>query len=466
MKGLIAILLFALPLGAQNLRGGGIRVSALNNHWAVQSRGAAFLWDHSRATMNLVDGPQVAIPTSHAAAFRPDGTAENNPCCGGYASYPLTVAANAKFDLGTQFAVSITQRRVTGVTGYDISHANFWAVVHGLTAGKYQFYSGAGKYSGTNPATNSQLSATVGRYSTQTYSYAPRNWCRSQNGSLLSAACATDTFTLNTSTASPVSIAAYNNAMGSVDPVTGSDTVLSFAGVWNTALADRDVLANQRAINRLMAARGQLDSDYDGIVVFAGDSATAADTLTDNWAGRYPPQVMTNLLADRKLDWVNLGVSSGRLSGTGRVSKDATLVDPLYGLWGTVGKTNICIIWAGSNDHYIDGTTVAALQTAIQTYAQARIAVGWKVVVVPIIARGDVNKETTRLEFNTWLAANYASWGAAGTIAYADATADANLNSYEAAFNATYFLPDHMHPTAAGYAIVANSVITAIRSIW
>jgi lysophospholipase L1-like esterase len=124
---------------------------------------------------------------------------------------------------------------------------------------------------------------------------------------------------------------------------------------------------------------------------------------------------------------------------------------------------NIVVIWGGTND-LAGGATAAATFANLQTYVNARLAVGWSVVIVTCIDRGDVNINVPRAAYNALIAGAY-SGGAVPRVVIADAAANANIGANGASSNATFFRADKVHLQPAGYAIVAPLVATAVQSL-
>jgi lysophospholipase L1-like esterase len=182
-------------------------------------------------------------------------------------------------------------------------------------------------------------------------------------------------------------------------------------------------------------------------VICDGDSLTAGSGIVNS--GIYPFQLWQDLAASGYIVW-NEGTSGDTLANM--ITNAAANVDVDY---AATHSANIVVIWAGTND--VNGTTsLATMQTNIQTYCNARRAVGWKVVVVNMLPRAtfDAGREAIRVAYNTWLSSNW-SFFADG---YADVAAEANLQNTA---DTTYFT-DGTHLTAAGYTIVKNDVKASI----
>lgn len=131
-----------------------------------------------------------------------------------------------------------------------------------------------------------------------------------------------------------------------------------------------------------------------------------------------------------------------------------TRVDPLLQYSGP----KYLVIFAGTNDRFLNGTSGAAIWTLLQTYINARIAAGWlpgNICVGTMLPRQGLF-ETDRTTLNSSIRSNAAGMG----YKVADFAADATMGPAGAENNATYY-QDQIHPTAAGHVILANIVKAA-----
>lgn len=118
---------------------------------------------------------------------------------------------------------------------------------------------------------------------------------------------------------------------------------------------------------------------------------------------------------------------------------------------------NVCFIWAGVNDLFAGGLTAAQVYADLQTYVAARHAVGWKVVVSPMLS--NVNVDAKVQTFNALLAAN-------SSFVDAVVTLPATLTGLGAYANATYFQADGIHPNqTSATTIIAPAVSAAVNSL-
>jgi len=124
---------------------------------------------------------------------------------------------------------------------------------------------------------------------------------------------------------------------------------------------------------------------------------------------------------------------------------------------------NVCVAWGGTND-LVGGATAAATFANLQTYVTARLAVGWSVVVLTCIDRGDVDITVPRAAYNTLIRNAYGG-GAVPKVALSDVAANANLGANGASANPTYFQADQVQLTPAGFAIVDADTAAAILTL-
>jgi hypothetical protein len=131
----------------------------------------------------------------------------------------------------------------------------------------------------------------------------------------------------------------------------------------------------------------------DANLVWSGDSQTEGVTWVDQVIARQavPP-----------LSAANMAVSGKQIYQL--LTDDVSRVDPLF----VAGRTNVLLNTAGIND-LRTGRSVAQLQADLQTYADARRAVGWKVLLgtlTPTTYAGTPGTyEADRLLVNTWMRA-------------------------------------------------------------
>jgi chitobiase/beta-hexosaminidase-like protein len=129
-----------------------------------------------------------------------------------------------------------------------------------------------------------------------------------------------------------------------------------------------------------------------------------------------------------------------------------TSVDPLF---NAALNSNVVVIWGGTNDIALGGSTAAQVYSALQTYVAARLAVGFKVVVVPMLSR--VTIDATVQTFNALLAAT--------PLGNAVVTLPSTLVGTGAYASTMYFV-DGVHPTQfAATTIIAPAISAAINGL-
>lgn len=140
----------------------------------------------------------------------------------------------------------------------------------------------------------------------------------------------------------------------------------------------------------------------------------------------------------------------------GTLINDAvTRVDPVLANAGT----KYLVIFAGTNDIFLNGTSGANTWLLLKAYIEARIAAGWaasNICVVTMPPRQGGN-EANRATYNNAIRSNQATYG----YKIADAGADATIGCAGCENNTAYYL-DTIHPTAAGHVIFASIIYAAL----
>lgn len=177
-------------------------------------------------------------------------------------------------------------------------------------------------------------------------------------------------------------------------------------------------------------------------LVTDGDSITAGFGLTTPWP---------NLLSLNKVYVLsaNVGVAGETLATM--VSNAAANVDPLFIADSQV--TNIVTIWGGTNDIQAS-TPVGTIEGLLQTYGQARQAVGWKVATIYTVDR-TVGAQTPKNAYNAWMLANFQTFGNAVV------PLDSRLTGDGASSNLTYFQADAIHPNQTSATTIEAPDISA-----
>jgi lysophospholipase L1-like esterase len=192
-------------------------------------------------------------------------------------------------------------------------------------------------------------------------------------------------------------------------------------------------------------------------VVCDGDSLTfgytSALTFSTPIQTSYPWQ-----MTQANLAWMtqNEGVPSQTLATC--VTNAAANVDVYYDAV-TFPKSTI-VIFAGTND-IVAGSSAVSVESSMSAYVSARQAVGWKVVVVPVLDRASFTApmEVIRLAVNAWI--NAGSSGANAIVTLPTQLAGtAPWVTYPAYWDST----DQTHLTSLGYGVLAQAVAAAIAT--
>ncbi len=192
------------------------------------------------------------------------------------------------------------------------------------------------------------------------------------------------------------------------------------------------------------------------LIVCDGDSLTLGSQSSS--ADKPYPALVKFILGSTKWTVTNLGVNSQSLVTC--VANAAANVDSLYNAGNT---TNICVLWAGTNDIQLNSRTAAQVYADTITYGQARQAAGWKVVVLTTLPRqNSAAFETTRQTLNASIRANWATFA----DALADVGNDAALGPNAAAStDLRYYAADQIHCIDTGYEHVAQVVKLALLTL-
>jgi phospholipase/lecithinase/hemolysin len=112
------------------------------------------------------------------------------------------------------------------------------------------------------------------------------------------------------------------------------------------------------------------------------------------------------------------------------------------------------VIFAGTNDIHVNGTSGAATWTLLETYINARISAGWtaaNICVVTMLPRQNAH-EADRTAYNNAIRSNQATYG------YVIADMDLTALGVAGAENNTALFADQIHPTAAGHVMLQTSI--------
>lgn len=223
--------------------------------------------------------------------------------------------------------------------------------------------------------------------------------------------------------------------------------------------------------------QGQLQAEGDRLMgvyglsqcVFWGDSITEGFTVTPN-TNNWTPYVGDQLIANTPYNWsfTNLGVPSRTLQsiadnidGDGIAISYNVFTMRINKLKSGTGTKNICILLAGVND-IAAGRTLAQMQANFITVANFMNGLGYQFYAVSIT--GDAafsgGQETIRLNYNSWLAAQEATYN----YIFINTCADPNIAGQPPGGASTYFSDGVHYTPLTCTTIVGPTVYTEIAA--
>jgi lysophospholipase L1-like esterase len=202
---------------------------------------------------------------------------------------------------------------------------------------------------------------------------------------------------------------------------------------------NRTLTATELAVIRRYAFAQGAVLDAPNRVLFDGDSISmgASAALRLGFSSRLERSFAL------RAQVYNLGLDGYTLASM--VTDAATWVDVHY----SGSKRNVCVIFAGTNDIALSGTSGADTFTLLQTYVNDRVAAGWKVVVVTRLPRAGT--DTQRGIYNGSIRT---AWGTpSATVRVADWGGDANMGANGTHTDLTYYDADAIHPNDTGHQV-------------
>ena len=227
--------------------------------------------------------------------------------------------------------------------------------------------------------------------------------------------------------------------------------------VYNRALTDSE---KSQVEDYLMEK--YVDPNYNStidlpLIMFDGDSMTLGVGSTGGQT--YPKQTIDSLTGSSSA-WVSRNIGRSGYTVAQMSSDASTRIDFRF---RSSRIHNILVLFGGTNDLYY-GADAATTYNNIVTYVTARRNAGYKVIINTILPRSGgvtpVTFEADRQTVNTLLRNNWQSF-ADGLSDIASSTIIGQAGDES---NATYYA-DSIHPTNAGYAIVAASVAEQINTL-
>jgi|GEM_PF-4729796 len=176
-------------------------------------------------------------------------------------------------------------------------------------------------------------------------------------------------------------------------------------------------------------------------VICQGDSITSGTGVVTPWTSSLSLTLSSAV--------TNLGVVGAQMATM--LTSAQSIVDTLF----IPGIKNVCVIWGGTNDFAVAGASVATVESYLSEYIAARHAIGWQVVSVEMLDRGDVNVDTQKNAYNAFMLGLPNSLDAAVTISPL-------LVADGASSNATYFQADKIHPTQLSDTTLIAPEISAV----
>lgn len=214
--------------------------------------------------------------------------------------------------------------------------------------------------------------------------------------------------------------------------------------------------AEQSTAN-IQAIRDHLTSTYkcssateERFIVCEGDSLTKANAAPHEG---YDRQLARLYATQPKL--VNTAVGGQSLA---TMATNATTIVDRELTRNLAYPNQFAILWGGTND-IVGDATLDSLKTNATNWIAGRRSAGAKTVILTTIARSDhtTAHNAIRTAYNDWIKA-----GSSGADAVADVASDARLQDPT---DTTYYRDDEVHLVAAGHAVVAGYVKSAIDSL-
>jgi len=206
-------------------------------------------------------------------------------------------------------------------------------------------------------------------------------------------------------------------------------------------------------------------STSNKVIITSGDSLTRGYGLDVD--GSYPYQLYGLLGSNSGYFMYNEGVDGSTLLDTDSRAAAAGGIDTLtFGGNGLHARPIVyLVLWAGTNDIYVNGDTAATAYSRLATNVTNRKATGKydKIIVVNCIPRG--SSTTGWSDYNTQISTNWSTLQADGADILVDVTTDTAFDQGTDPSNTTYYQADLTHLTNAGEAKIAALVKTAILAV-
>jgi len=187
-------------------------------------------------------------------------------------------------------------------------------------------------------------------------------------------------------------------------------------------------------------------------IIFEGDSLTSGSGIpaTDS----YPSQLMAEFAGT---DVVSESFASELATLSEVISSRAPKIDAAY----DSARTNVLLLWAGTNDLKILGLTGRQTYDLYASYVSGRLARGYVVMPFTILPRWNPQTpesfEPERQAFNALVRANKPPH-------IVDVASDRRIGEPNACFNKTYFF-NGTHMLRAGYTIVKDLAFQQLMAV-
>jgi trimeric autotransporter adhesin len=237
----------------------------------------------------------------------------------------------------------------------------------------------------------------------------------------------------------------------------GDNSDVGFTGsmgpvlVYNRAVSAAEVVSNYNYLKTFPMASGipVFNPATGSTLGCIGDSITYGLGTTNPWP--------VNLVTTRTYQTRNFGVDGQTLA-----SATVTDFDKVKYWYASAGVKNVVTIWLGTNDIALLGSTPGATFALLTAFVARFIAIGSKVIVIPMISRTGYDTQKNELNSLSW---GY-SWGPNVQViqsndAYMGSGSAFNYFADGAYSNSTYFNSDGVHPTQTGSTL---SIVPAVSA--
>lgn len=195
------------------------------------------------------------------------------------------------------------------------------------------------------------------------------------------------------------------------------------------------------------------DSITYGSGVTYGYAALVQQAITSNKA--FTPNGMIRGIDGDGFNYIYAGQ-------TLNLTQDAvTTIDPIR----DVTRRDYLVIFAGTNDIWLGGSSAAQTYAYFQTFIDARIASGWvegDIFVCTMLPRQTLS-ETIRTAYNSAIVGKAKAGGGTYNYTAIRLDLDASVGVAGQQNDTTYYQSGAVHPNQAGHQIIANLVYAAIN---